>query len=152
MSADRLPPGTAELLAEIESGVLSEGTRATLARALRAAADGGAITEILAASARKRRDDALVAMQEQHFAAVAPSRAAKGMAVALASYASIGWKSHRDRPETPPNAPLRGACYAVLIATGGEAPSWRTSSRALSRYPRAVAKHSGRQDSMGNTR
>ena len=37
MTADRLPPGVAALLAEIEAGRLSDGARLTLARALRAA-------------------------------------------------------------------------------------------------------------------
>lgn len=133
MSADSLPPGAAALLVEIETGRLSEGTRATLARALRAAADGRPIAEILAADARNRRDAALAAMRREHFASLPPSGAAKAMAAVL------------RRP--PAAGMLRLSCRSVLDACG-DAPSWRTILRALPRHPEAVTNGSGPQEGM----
>lgn len=147
MSAE-LPPSVAALLAEIETGQLSERARSTLARALRSAADGRAVAEILNADGRDRRDEALRALHAEHFAQMAPSAAAKGMAQYLARYAAGAWST--DAKGEPPRAgTLRRAAFDVLRVS--EPPAWRTVLRALPRHPLPLANGSPPDSSMDDT-
>ena len=141
----------AALLARFERGAETEDERQTIARALRAAADGRPIAEIVAANARDRRDDALRAMLAAHFAEKAPSRAAKDMAQRLARYAASAWPIDCRAKEPPRSGTLARACFDVMSAAD-DAPAWRTIFTALQRTPRAVAKPSGRQASMEATK
>lgn len=132
-AADRLPPVVTELLAEIATGQLTEQTRSTLARALRAAADGRPVTAILAAGARDRRDVALQALRRR-FPQAAPSGAAKAMAAALRRYEATAWPHDRRR-----GAPKSEARLEFEVLSCGPAPAWRTILAALQRYPVVVA-------------
>lgn len=141
MSADRLH-GLAALLDRFERGAETADERATIRRALLAAADGRPVAEILKGGARNKRDDALNKMRAEHFAGMAPSRAAKEMAQCLARCAvSAPWRAK----EEPPRGGLQRACFDVLSFAYGAPPSWRTILRALPSQPLSLAKASGRQ-------
>jgi hypothetical protein len=134
-------PGVAEILAEIATGTLSDATRSTLTRALRAAADGRPIAQILAASARNRRDDALQALRRR-FPQTSPSGAAKAMATALRRYEATGWPHDRRR-----GAPVEARLEFEVLSCG-PAPAWRTILASLQRQGVAVANGSAPQGSM----
>src|SRR5262245_10178054 len=110
MSTDHLP-ALAALLARFERGAETADERATIRKALLAAADGRPITEILTANARNRRDDALRMMRDRHFAGMAPSRAAKAMAALLARYATTAWLIDRRATEPPPAGALNRCAF-----------------------------------------
>lgn len=137
MSADRLPPGAAALIARIEAGELTEGDRKTLARAMRAAVEGRPIVGIVNAESREQRDDALRAMAAVHFADQAPSRTAKEMAIHLARYAASTFPADRAAASPPRAGTLRRAAFEVLRES--EPPRWRTILAVLQRYPVAAA-------------
>lgn len=145
MSSD-IPPGLAQILAEVVTGQLSESTRSTVARALRAASDGRPIAEILATSARERRDDALRDMCRRHFASLAPSAAAKAMAKALRRYADGSWPRDYAAASPPRAGTLDRSGFDVLVA--GAPPGWRTVLTVLQRYPLSAANGSAPQGSM----
>lgn len=128
MSADRLPPGVAELIAEIATGKLSAPVQETLTRALVAAADGRPITQILATGRRSRRDDALRAMCAERFSDLAPSRAAKVMAAALGRYETTQWPRDRLR-----GVPIGETHLPFEVLSCGPAPAWRTILAVLQR-------------------
>lgn len=140
MTADRLPPGAASLIARFEQGRETDDERATILQALRAAADGRPIAQILAASARNRRDVALQTMRTQHFAGLASSTAAKRIAETLRRYASGSWSGDRVADVPPRPGTLRRASFDVLMT--GPPPAWRTVHIVLQRYPVAAATDS----------
>src|SRR5262245_44257530 len=106
-------PALAALLARFERGEETLEERATIRRALLAAADGRPVAGILAADARTKRDDALAEMRDAHFAGLPPSRAAKGMAERLARYASAAWAIDRRAPEPPPAGTINRCAFEV---------------------------------------
>lgn len=117
----------AALLDRFERGAETPEERATIRRALLAAADGRSVTQILADSARDRRDAALRALRRR-FPQVAPSRAAKAMAADLRRYEALRWPRDRQR-----GGPTDEARLQFEVLSCGPAPAWRTILAVLQR-------------------